>query len=244
MDTERLAPLILIVDDDPHLCRLLETVFNRAGYDAITALNGNVALATFKQGVPDLAIVDRYMPGMDGFELARQIKNRADVPIIMLTASHEQTAVIDAINTFAEDYVTKPFDHRELVARVQRVLRRFGEVPVQRGRELVLGPDSRISFGDRIAIVGDHSVTLTSTELRILSVLARNANRVVPSAALLQRVWDPSEEIDVETLRVHIRRIREKVEPDPKNPCYLLTDRGIGYRLAVQNAAETANTAQ
>lgn len=244
MDTERLAPLILIVDDDPHLCRLLEAVFNRAGYDVVTALNGNIALATFQRGVPDLAIIDRYMPGMDGFELARQIKNRADVPIIMLTASHEQAAVIDAINAFAEDYVTKPFDHRELIARVQRVLRRFGEIPVQRGRELVLGPDARISFSDRVALVGDHSATLTSTELRILSVLARNANRVVPSAALLQRVWDPSEEIDIETLRVHIRRIREKIEPDPKNPHYLLTDRGIGYRLAVQNATETANTAQ
>ncbi|MCL4509173.1 MAG: response regulator transcription factor [Chloroflexi bacterium] len=240
MDVDRLAPLVLIVDDDPHLCRLLETVFNRAGYDVITALNGSIALAALRQGIPDLAIVDRFMPGMDGFELARQLKNRADVPIIMLTASQEKSTIVSAINSFAEDYVTKPFDHRELVARAQRVLRRFGEIPVQRGRELVLGADSRISFSDRVAIAGDQSTTLTSTELRILSVLARNANRVVSSTALLQRVWDPAEEIDVETLRVHIRRIREKIEPDPQHPQYLLTDRGVGYRLVVQTPQDSA----
>ena len=240
MDAERLAPLVLVVDDDAHVRRLVEVLFERAGYDVITATNGAQALAALRHGVPDLAIVDRNMPVMDGFELARALKNRADVPIIMLTASSDKDIIVQAINSFAEDYVVKPFDGRELVARAKRILRRFGEVPVQRGRQLVLSPEVQISFSDRTVTVQgrvSRTSTLTATEARLVSVLARNANRVVPSSALLQRVWDPAEAIDVDTLRVHVRRVREKLEPDPNNPQYLMTDRGVGYRLIVQNAA-------
>lgn len=233
VESERLTPLILVVDDDPHVRRLVEVLFGRVGYDVITAGNGAQAMAALRHGMPDLAIVDRTMPVMDGFELARALKSRADVPIIMLTASSEKDVVVEAITAFAEDYVVKPFDGRELVARAQRILRRFGEVPVQRGKELVLGPDVRLSFSDRTVRVADRNATLTATEARLLSVLARNANRVVSSTALLQRVWDPAEAIDVDTLRVHIRRVREKLEPDPQHPRYLMTERGVGYRLVV-----------
>lgn len=240
MEQEHLAPLVLVVDDDSHVRKLVEVLFGRVGYDVITAANGAQAMAALRHGVPDLAIIDRSMPVMDGFELARALKNRADVPIIMLTASSEKEVVVEAITAFAEDYVVKPFDGRELVARAQRILRRFGELPVQRGKELALGPDVRLSFSDRTANVAGRSASLTATEARLLSVLARNANRVVPSSALLQRVWDPAEAIDVDTLRVHIRRVREKIEPDPQHPEYLLTERGVGYRLVVQQTEASA----
>jgi DNA-binding response OmpR family regulator len=241
MDAERLAPLVLVVDDDAHVRRLVEVLFERAGFDVITAANGAQAMAALRHGVPDLAIVDRGMPVMDGFELARALKGRADVPIIILTASGDKDTIVQAINAFAEDYVVKPFDGRELIARAKRILRRFGEVPVQRGRQLVLSPEVQISFSDRTVTVQgrtSRTSTLTATEARLVSVLARNANRVVPSSALLQRVWDPAEAIDVDTLRVHIRRVREKVEPEPNRPQYLMTDRGVGYRLVVQTAAD------
>jgi DNA-binding response OmpR family regulator len=240
MDAERLAPLVLVVDDDAHVRRLVEVLFERVGFDVITATNGAQALATLRHGLPDLAIVDRSMPVMDGFELARALKSRADVPIIMLTASGDKDIVVQAINTFAEDYIVKPFDGRELIARAKRILRRFGELPVQRGRELVLSPEVQISFSDRTVNIEGRTASLTATEARLLSVLARNANRVVPSTALLQRVWDPADAIDVDTLRVHIRRVREKVEPDPQHPQYLMTERGVGYRLVVQSAATAA----
>lgn len=236
MDAERLAPLVLVVDDDAHVRRLVEVLFERVGFDVITATNGAQALASPRHGMPDLAIIDRSMPVMDGFELARALKSRADVPIIMLTASSDKDIVVQAITTFAEDYMVKPFDGRELIARAKRILRRFGELPVQRGRELVLSPDVQIRFSDRTVSVQGRVNTLTATESRLMSVLARNANRVVPSSALLQRVWNPEDAIDVDTLRVHIRRVREKVEPDPQHPCYLITERGLGYRLVVQNA--------
>ena len=233
MEVEHLAPLVLVVDDDAHVRRLVEVLFERVGFDVITASNGVQAMAALKHGVPDLAIVDRSMPVMDGFELAKALKARADIPIIMLTASGDKDVVVQAINSFAEDYIVKPFDGRELIARAQRILRRFGETPVQRGKELTLSPAVQISFSERTVVAGGRSATLTATESRLLSVLARNANRVVPSSALLQRVWDPAEAIDVDTLRVHIRRVREKLEPDPQHPQHLVTERGVGYRLVV-----------
>jgi DNA-binding response OmpR family regulator len=234
LDREQLTPLVLVVDDDPHVRRLVEVLFHRAGFDVITAGDGIQAMNALRHGLPDLAVIDRAMPVMDGFELAKALKSRADIPIIMLTASSEKDVVVSAISSFAEDYVVKPFDNRELIARAKRVLRRFGELPVQRGKELVLGPDVRLDFAGRSATVQGRRTPLTATEARLLSVLARNGNRVVPSPALLQRIWDPAEEIDVETLRVHIRRIREKIEPDPQRPRYLVTERGTGYKLVVQ----------
>ena len=236
LDSERLAPLVLVVDDDPQVCRLVKVLFDRSGFDVITAANGAQAMGALRHGLPDLAIIDRSMPVMDGFELARALKSRADIPILMLTASGEKDVVVSAITAFAEDYVVKPFDGRELIARAQRILRRFGEVPVQRGKELVLGPGVRLNFADRSVSVDGRLASLTATEARLLSVLARNGNRVVPSATLLQRVWDPAEEVDVDTLRVHIRRVREKIEPDPQHPRFLLTERGVGYRLALSPA--------
>jgi DNA-binding response OmpR family regulator len=236
LDSERLAPLVLVVDDDPQVCRLVKVLFDRSGFDVITAANGAQAMGALRHGLPDLAIIDRSMPVMDGFELARALKSRADIPILMLTASGEKDVVVSAITAFAEDYVVKPFDGRELIARAQRILRRFGEVPVKRGKELALGPDVRLNFADRCVSVDGRLASLTATEARLLSVLARNGNRVVPSATLLQRVWDPAEEVDVDTLRVHIRRVREKIEPDPQHPRYLLTERGVGYRLVLSPA--------
>lgn len=233
MDSEQLTPLVFVVDDDPHVRRLVEVLFHRAGFDVITAGDGVQAMNALRHGLPDLAIIDRTMPIMDGFELAKALKSRADIPIIMLTASGEKDVIVSAISSFAEDYVVKPFDNRELIARAKRVLRRFGELPVQRGRELVLGPDVQLNFAGRSATVQGRRTALTATEARLLSVLARNGNRIVPSSALLQRIWDPAEEIDVDTLRVHIRRVREKIEPDPQRPRYLVTERGIGYRLVV-----------
>ncbi len=240
MDSERLAPLVLVADDDAQVRRLVTTLFERAGFEVLPVNNGAHALASIHSRLPDLAVIDRSMPVIDGFQLAKAIKARADIPIIILTATDDKEVLVQALNSFAEDYIVKPFDGRELVARAQRIMRRFGELPTQRGPELVLGPGVRLSFSNRTATVGERIAPLTATESRLLSVLARNGNRVVPSSALLQRVWDPADGIDVDTLRVHIRRVREKMEPDPNRPQYLLTARGTGYRLVVNQAREAS----
>jgi DNA-binding response OmpR family regulator len=222
-------PAVLLVDDDPTLRAVLSRRISRAGYEVRTAPSGPDALRALEDAWPALLVVDLMMPGMDGFELCRRVKQLADLPIIVLSAVDESEAKVSALELYAEDYVTKPFDPDELVARIQRVLRRAatghpqvsldgGAVEVDLATRRLTGP------------AGSHQ--LTPTESRLLQVLAASVDRVVATDELLDRVWTDADGADPSYLWVTVRRLRRKLEADPDRPQYLLTERGIGYRLS------------
>ena len=221
-------PAVLLVDDDPTLLSVLGRRVSRAGYDTRTAASGPAALKLLEQSWPALLVVDLMMPGMDGFELCRRVKQLADLPIIVLSAVDDADAKVSALELYAEDYVTKPFDPDELMARIQRVLRRASignpQISLDQG-------DVEVDLATRrlTTPTGDHQ--LTPTEARLLQVLAASADRVVPTHELLDRVWTDADGADPSYLWVTVRRLRRKLEADPDQPRYLLTERGIGYRL-------------
>jgi two-component system KDP operon response regulator KdpE len=179
-------------------------------------------------------VVDLMMPGMDGFELCRRVKQLADLPIIVLSAVDASEAKVSALELYAEDYVTKPFDPDELVARIQRVLRRASIGSPQISLD---GGDVEVDLATRrlTTPVGTHQ--LTPTEARLLQVLAASVDRIIPTDELLSRVWTDADGADPSYLWVTVRRLRRKLEIDPDNPRYLLTERGIGYRLVSGAAA-------
>ncbi|HSL97157.1 MAG TPA: response regulator transcription factor [Candidatus Deferrimicrobiaceae bacterium] len=229
------APRILIVDDDPNLLVLLAEQLRSDGFEIQTARDGIEALRRLDSGWPDLLIVDMMMARMDGLTLAREIKARADLPIIVLSAIETADSKADLLEEFAEDYVTKPYHYPELRARVLRVLRRLGDkVP---RKELVVGPDLRLELHRRTATVRGQRVQLTPTESRLLYALAANLGSIVSTETLLDRGWGDSDDADPSYVWVTMRRLRQKIEPDPDNPIHLVTVRGMGYRL-VPSAAE------
>jgi two-component system response regulator VicR len=223
------APRILIVDDDPNLLVLLAEQLRADGFETMTARDGDQALRRLQSGWPDLLIIDMMMPRMDGLTLAREIKGRADLPIIVLSAIDAGDSKADLLEEVAEDYVTKPYHYPELRARISRVLRRLGDkVPRQ---QLVLGPDLTLELHRREAKVAGRTVQLTPTESRLLYALAANLGQVVPTETLLVRGWAETDDADPSYVWVTMRRLRQKVEVDPNRPVHLLTVRGVGYRL-------------
>ena len=222
---------ILVIDDDPVILRLVSDKLDWAGFEVFTAASGQQALQQIdRRGLPHLAIVDINMPGMDGFEFCRTVQAYSDLPVIMLTAVDEEETIIRGIEQFAEDYITKPFSPRELVARVQRVLRRVGDFAYT--LEPVTEIDSRlaIDFSHQQAIVEGEPIALTPTETKLLYILMRNAGRTVTHGFLLGRLW-PREEVFEDALRVHIHRLRKKLQGSAAQPSYITTDRGVGYRF-------------
>lgn len=227
-------PRILVVDDDPSIVRLVSSKLDLSGYRVMTAFSGQEALDRISQdGLPHLAIVDINMPQMDGFEFCKIVQQFADLPVILLTAVDQEEVVIQGIEHFAEDYVTKPFSPRELMARVGRVLRRMGDFAYT--LDPVIRVDKRLSvdFVHQQVILDGEIVTLTPTETKILFILMRNAGRTVTNDFLLRRIW-PLDEIFEDTLRVHIHRLRQKIESKEGETKYVGTERGIGYRFLVK----------
>jgi DNA-binding response OmpR family regulator len=221
---------ILIVDDDPNLLVLLADQLRNDGYDTVTARDGREALRLLKSGWPDLLIIDMMMPRMDGLSLAREIKARADLPIIVLSAIDAADSKAELLDEVAEDYVTKPYHYAELRARIKRVLRRVGDDVPRQG--LVLGPGLTLELHRRRALVGGEPVHLTPTESRLLYALAANLGRTVSTDTLLARGWAETEHADPSYLWVTMRRLRRKLEQNPDSPRYIQTVRGEGYRLA------------
>jgi DNA-binding response OmpR family regulator len=221
-------PSILLVDDDRTLLSVLARRVSRAGFEVTSAISGPAALKSLESGWPALLVVDLMMPGMDGFELCRRVKQIADLPIIVLSAVDASEAKVSALELYAEDYVTKPFDPDELVARIQRVLRR---APVGRTQITLDNGEVEVDLTLRRVTTQTGTHQLTPTEARLLQVLAASVDRIIPTEELLDRVWTDADGADPSYLWVTVRRLRRKIESDPDHPRYLLTERGIGYRL-------------
>ena len=221
-------PAILLVDDDRTLLSVLSRRIERAGYNVITATSGSAALNQLEAGWPALLIIDLMMPEMDGFELARRVKQIADLPIIVLSAVDAAEAKVSALELYAEDYVIKPFDPDELVARIQRVLRRAALGSPSLSLD---GGDVEVDLAARRLTTPTGSHQLTPTETRLLAVLGSALDQVVRTDELLNRVWTDADGADPSYLWVTVRRLRRKLEADPDRPRYLLTERGVGYRL-------------
>jgi DNA-binding response OmpR family regulator len=227
---------LLVVDDDPAIVRLVKDKLENSGYEVLTASSGHQALDVInRRGMPHLAIVDINMPGMNGFQFCEVVQQFSDLPVVFLSAVDEEDTIIVGINRYAEDYVTKPFSPRELLARVQRILRRIGDFAYT--LELLTRVDDRLAvdFPHQRAVVDGQSIALTPTETKLLYLLIRNAGHTVTTDFLLRRLW-PMEEVFEDTLRVHVHRLRQKIEPVPAQPRYVLTERGLGYSFPAKKA--------
>ena len=222
------ARILLVDDDGAHLDVLAERLSDD-GFDVAKASSGAAALERLDEAWPDLAIIDLMMPEMDGQTLAGRIKSRADIPILVLSAVAAADSKADLIAPFAEDYVTKPYDYTELVARIRRVLRRLqDQIPVE---ELALG-DITLIPRKREAIVRGRHVSLSPTESRFLATLAAGMPKAVSTDQLLHKVWADSDAVDPAYVWVTVRRLRQKLEFDANDPHHLITDPSGGYRLA------------
>lgn len=220
---------ILIAEDEPSIAEVVCLYLRRAGYDVRVADDGNKAFEILKTDMPDLLILDLMLPHVDGIEITRWLRDRSDVPIIMLTARRSEADRIAGLEMGADDYVVKPFSPQELVSRVRAVLRRTRP---ERSTDAEI-EHTRLSINPktRIVKVRDNEVTLTAKEFDMLYLMARNPKRVYSRQQLLEQVWGMSEYIDPGTVTVHIRRLREKIEADPSNPEFIQTVWGVGYKF-------------
>lgn len=228
-------PAILLVDDDPNLRSALSRRLERDGFDVRPVGSGIDALRALDRAWPALLIVDLMMPGMDGFELCRRVKQIADLPIIVLSAVDASESKVRALEHYAEDYVTKPFDADELAARIHRVLLR---TEGGRGGLTLDGGSLEIDLAQRRARTDQRVESLSPTEVRFLQVLIASIDRTVPTETLLRRVWFENDVPDPSYVWVTVRRLRNKIERDPNHPRVLLTDRGVGYRLSTVGAPQ------
>jgi DNA-binding response OmpR family regulator len=221
---------ILVVDDERKIAHLVRDYLENAGFRVVVAYDGKMAMAQFRYEQPDLVVLDLSLPEMDGIDVARAIRRERNTPIIMLTARVEETDRIVGLELGADDYVTKPFSPRELVARVRAVLRRAsdGEPP----SPLLRVHDLAIDVEKRTVDRGGEAIDLTTTEFDLLSVLAREPGRVFSRMELLDRVQGTAFEGYERTIDVHVKNLRKKLEPDPRRPTYILTVYGAGYRFA------------
>jgi DNA-binding response OmpR family regulator len=225
---------ILVVDDEPSIREVVSLYLKRDGYSVREAADGDEALKAAYEFAPDLIILDLMLPKKDGMEVFRTLSVKHPVPVIMLTARGEETDRIVGLTIGADDYVTKPFSPAELVARVKAVLRRAGTTdtaPVDPGVRPLIFPGLTIDPRARTVLIGGAEATLTATEFDLLHELARHPGQVFTREQLLDRVWAEEFYGDASTVTVHIRRLRQKIEPEPDNPIYVQTVWGVGYRF-------------
>jgi two-component system KDP operon response regulator KdpE len=223
--------LVLVVDDEPRMTRFIRMNLELEDFRVIEARTGMEALDKVRTSLPDLVILDVMMPEMDGFETLEVLREVSSVPVIMLTVRADEEDKVHGLELGADDYVTKPFGARELVSRVKAVLRRTESTV--KPDEAVLKIDDRLSidFNSREVIVEGKRVKLRPTEYRLLYHLVENAGWVVPHETLLAKVWGYEYQEEVHYLRLYITYLRQKIEPDPSHPRYILTERGVGYRF-------------
>lgn len=220
---------ILTVDDDPAVSELLKAELQVAGFEVWTATSGQEALGMLEtRGLPHLAVIDIMMPGMNGIELSARLQEFIDLPIIMLTGVTDTRTVVDTIRRLAEDYVVKPFEATELVARVERLLRRIGDFSYALEPRIQVDDRLAVEFARQLVFVEGRAVELTPTETKLLYILMRNAGHTMLTEYLIRRLW-PVEEVFEDALRTHVYRLRKKIEESPRRPRYVLTRRGFGY---------------
>jgi DNA-binding response OmpR family regulator len=224
---------ILVVDDEPDVVEVIELTFSLqwAGSEVIAAADGESALKVFQAEQPDVVVLDVGLPGMSGFEVCRRLRAISDVPILMLTVRGEEMERLKGLELGADDYIVKPFSPLELVARTRAVLRRSQAAPLAVSSRIIVDGELTLDLDNREVILRGQSAKLTPTESRILSQLVANAGRVVTQKTLLARVWGWESDDDMLMLKVHIARLRQKLDDDAHNPRYIFTERGLGYRF-------------
>ncbi len=222
---------ILLVDDEQSIQTLLSYPLRKDGYHVTSALDGREALQRFDEARFDLVILDLMLPKLDGVEVCRELRSRSQVPIIMLTAKGSETDKVAGLEVGADDYITKPFSMREFRSRVKAALRRSRMAGEPQHEESIDHGELKIDFGRRMVTLREEEIRVTYVEFEILGALARSPGRVLSRETLLEHVWGDSEYRDPRTVDVHIRHLREKLETDPKEPEFLFTVRGVGYRF-------------
>jgi two-component system response regulator RegX3 len=221
---------VLVVEDEESFSDALSYMLQREGFEVSVAANGPDALSSFARTGADIVLLDLMLPGLSGTEVCRALRQKSNVPIIMVTARDSEVDKVVGLELGADDYVTKPFSSRELVARIRAVLRRGIEAEELITPTIEAGP-VRLDIDRHTVTVSGESVSLPLKEFDLLELLLRNTGRVLTRGQLIDRVWGADYVGDTKTLDVHIKRLRSKIEPDPTNPKYLLTVRGLGYKF-------------
>ena len=225
---------VLLVEDDTSISKLVSDYLGKHGYEVSPFIDGPEALEHVREnGLPHIALVDLALPTTHGFEVAHKLKTMADVPIIFVTSTSDTNTIVQGLKKYAEDFIVKPFELRELEARIQVVLARMPSLDYASEPMITVDENLDIDFAHNRIILSKKSIGLTPTESILLHVLLRNAGRVVENRMLIARVW-PSEDVYEDTLRVHMHRLRRKLEIDSHHPHYIRTERGIGYMFTVR----------
>jgi DNA-binding response OmpR family regulator len=222
---------ILVVDDEPDLRDAVRVYLEMHGYSVLQAADGQEAVEKVRTTLPDLVVLDVMMPVMDGIAALQQLRTLSAVSVIMLTVKGDEDDKVRALRLGADDYVTKPFSQRELLARIESVLRRAAQPAVLPQDTIVVDDDLTIDFARNRVIVRGKEEPLTATEHRLLYHLVTNAGRLMPSEILLARVWGPEYREEEHYVRLYVSYLRNKIEPDPAHPRYILTEKGLGYRF-------------
>lgn len=231
MDTSSRKFRVLVVDDERRMVGFIRLNLEQDGFEVIEAYNGSEALERLRDSLPDLILLDVMMPDIDGFEVLRTIREISQVPVIMLTAKGEEDDKVRGLEWGADDYITKPFSPRELVSRVKAVLRRGSSFDEEDEGIIEVDDRLRIDFGRREVWVENELVKLRPTEYRLLYHLVQNAGWVLTHDQILTKVWGYEYRDEPHYVRLYINYLRKKIENDPSNPEYILTERGVGYRF-------------
>jgi two-component system, OmpR family, KDP operon response regulator KdpE len=222
---------VLVVDDEPRIRRFVRMNLELEGYEVYEADDGLSAIEKVRDDLPDLVLLDVMMPNLDGFETLSRVREFSSVPVIILTAKGDEEDLTRGLDLGADDYITKPFSPRVLSSRIRAVLRRVEPAATQAEEPLVIDDGLAIDFPRREVIVRGERIKLRPTEYRLLLHLVENAGWILPHETLLAKVWGPEYRDDNQLLRLYITYLRKKIEPDPANPKYILTERGTGYRF-------------
>lgn len=225
-----MAAKILVVDDDQHIAEMLSLVLEDEGFETVTVMDGSVAVATARSEEPDLILLDLMLPGMNGVDICRIIREESAVPIVMLTAKTDTVDVVQGLESGADDYITKPFKPQELVARIRARLRRTEN----RAAEVIKLGEITIDMPQHVVTRGEKEVPLTPLEFELLATMARRPGEVLSRDELLGEVWGYRHSSDNRLVNVHVQRLRSKIERDPENPRLILTVRGVGYKVVAE----------
>ncbi|AJK68173.1 MtrAB system response regulator MtrA [Corynebacterium marinum] len=224
-----MAPKILVVDDDPSISDMLTLVLETEGFEPVAVMDGNEAVQAFREHQPDLILLDLMLPGMNGVDICRAIRLESAVPIVMLTAKTDTVDVVLGLETGADDYITKPFKPKELIARIRARLRRTEAAP----NEILEVGDLTIDVPEHTVKRGHEEISLTPLEFDLLLEMARRPRKVHTREELLENVWGYRHASDTRLVNVHVQRLRAKIEKDPENPQIVLTVRGVGYKTGM-----------